>query len=106
MNAQNQMDIETIATRRRYDRLAAIYDLRTYIAEEYLFKKFRQLLWSRIRPGRVLELGVGTGVNISYYPKGCLVTGVDLSEQMLARAKRRAEKLGAIVDLQLMDGQK
>ncbi len=106
MNAQNQMDMETVATRSRYDRLAAIYDLRTYMAEEYLFKKFRQLLWSRIKPGRVLELGVGTGANISYYPKECQVTGVDLSEQMLARAKRRAEKLGAMVDLQIMDAQK
>ena len=106
MNAQNLIDRETIMTRRRYDRLAAIYDLRTNMAEELLFKKFRQLLWSRIKPGHVLELGVGTGANIPYYPKGCQVAGVDLSEQMLARAKRRAEKLGATVDLQLMDAQK
>ena len=105
MNAQNPIDRETIMTRRRYDRLAAIYDLRTYMAEEYLFKKFRRLLWSRMKPGRVLELGVGTGANIPYYPKRCQVTGVDLSEQMLARAKRQAEKLEATVDLQIMDAQ-
>lgn len=106
MNAQNLIDRETIMTRRRYDRLAAIYDLRTYMAEEYLFKKFRQLLWSRIKPGRVLELGVGTGANIPYYPQECQVTGVGLSEQMLARAKRRAEKLGITIDLQIMDAQR
>src|SRR5512133_132062 len=105
MNAQNPIDRETIMTRRRYDRLAAIYDLRTYMAEEYLFKKFRRLLWSRMKPGRVLELGVGTGANIPYYPKRCQVTGVDLSEQMLARARRRAEKLGATVELEVMDAQ-
>ena len=98
-------DPETILTRRRYDRLAAIYDLRTYIAEEYVFKKFRQMLWSRIPGGRVLELGVGTGANIPYYPTECQVTAVDLSEQMLERAKQRATKLGVSVDLQLMDAQ-
>ena len=98
-------DRETILTRRRYDRLAAIYDLRTYIAEEYVFKKFRQMLWSRIIGGRVLELGVGTGANIPYYPRECQVTAVDLSEQMLERAKRRAAKLGVSVDLHLMDAQ-
>jgi ubiquinone/menaquinone biosynthesis C-methylase UbiE len=98
-------DRETILTRRRYDRLAAIYDLRTYIAEEYLFKKFRQMLWSRLKGGRVLELGVGTGANIPYYPKECHVTAVDLSEHMLERARRRAAKLGTNMDLQLMDAQ-
>ena len=98
-------DRETILTRRRYDRLAAIYDLRTYIAEEYVFKNFRQMLWPRIKGGRVLELGVGTGANMPYYPKKCLVTAVDLSEQMLERAKRRAAKLSVNVDIQLMDAQ-
>ncbi|HLO13462.1 MAG TPA: class I SAM-dependent methyltransferase [Anaerolineales bacterium] len=105
LNPQIGIDRETVLTRRRYDRLAAIYDLRTYIAEEYLFKKFRQMLWSRIKGGRVLELGVGTGANIPYYPKECLVTAVDLSEQMLERAKRRAAKLGVSVELRLMDAQ-
>jgi len=101
----SSLDRETSLTRRRYNQLAAIYDLRTYIAEEYVFKKFRKMLWSRITGGRVLELGVGTGANIPYYPKECQVTAVDLSEQMLERAKRRAIKLGTSVDLQLMDAQ-
>ena len=110
MNPQNQksvttLDQDTITTQHRYDRLAAIYDVRTYIAEEYMFKKFRQLLWSRFKDGRILELGVGTGANMPYYPKGSQVTAVDLSEQMLEHAKRRAEKLGLTVDLQLMDAQ-
>lgn len=57
LNPQIGRDRETVLTQCRYDRLAAIYDLRTYIAEEYVFKKFRQMLWSRIKGGRVLELG-------------------------------------------------
>ena len=99
------LETETTKTRRRYDQLAAIYDLRTYIAEATMFRKFRQSLWSRLKAKRILELGVGTGANIPYYPKECHITAVDLSEQMLERAKRRAEQLDMTVDFQLMDAQ-
>jgi phosphatidylethanolamine/phosphatidyl-N-methylethanolamine N-methyltransferase len=43
-----------------------------------------------IRPGdRVLEVGVGTGINAALYPRDCSVTGVDFSPKMLARARKR-----------------
>jgi phosphatidylethanolamine/phosphatidyl-N-methylethanolamine N-methyltransferase len=43
-----------------------------------------------LRPGEtVLEVGVGTGINLPVYPPSCRVTGVDLSAKMLARARQR-----------------
>src|SRR5215831_12326642 len=43
-----------------------------------------------IRPGdRVLEVGVGTGINAPLYPADCAVTGVDLSSSMLEKARDR-----------------
>jgi len=46
-----------------------------------------------IQPGeRVLEVGVGTGINLSLYPKNCSVTGIDFSESMLEIARERAER--------------
>jgi phosphatidylethanolamine/phosphatidyl-N-methylethanolamine N-methyltransferase len=43
-----------------------------------------------IRPGdRVLEVGVGTGINAALYPRDCSVTGIDFSPKMLARARNR-----------------
>ena len=41
---------------------------------------------------RVLEVGVGTGASLKYYPTDCDFTGVDLSESMLAEAQRRIEE--------------
>ncbi|HZN55696.1 MAG TPA: class I SAM-dependent methyltransferase, partial [Candidatus Polarisedimenticolaceae bacterium] len=47
------------------------------------------------RPGeRVLEVGVGTGLPLPLYPPGCQVTGIDISEPMLERARARIEDLG------------
>ena len=48
-----------------------------------------------IAPGdRVLEVGVGTGINASLYPRDCTVTGIDLSAPMLEKARDRIVRKG------------
>ncbi|OLD63224.1 MAG: hypothetical protein AUI33_13005, partial [Ignavibacteria bacterium 13_1_40CM_2_61_4] len=48
-----------------------------------------------IRPAdRVLEVGVGTGINSSLYPRDCSVTGIDLSSSMLEKARDRIARKG------------
>jgi phosphatidylethanolamine/phosphatidyl-N-methylethanolamine N-methyltransferase len=48
-----------------------------------------------IQPGdRVLEVGVGTGINAVLYPRDCTVTGVDLSDSMLEKARDRIARKG------------
>src|SRR5262245_12533794 len=58
-----------------------------------------------VLPGdRVLEVGVGTGLSVPVYPKGAHVTGIDISEPMLERARTRVDALGREdVLLQKMD---
>ena len=48
-----------------------------------------------IKPGdRVLEVGVGTGINAALYPRDCAVTGIDLSGPMLEKARDRVARKG------------
>jgi ubiquinone/menaquinone biosynthesis C-methylase UbiE len=97
---------ETARTQSRYDRIAPLYDLMEAPVERFAFGRWRERLWSLVRGQRILEVGVGTGKNIPYYPENAQVTGVDLSQDMLARARRRAHNLGVEVDLRQMDAQK
>ena len=59
----------------------------------------------RITGFTALEVGVGTGKNLAYYPQNMHITAIDLSPRMLARAHKRANKLNLQVDLREMDVQ-
>lgn len=90
-------------TRKRYNRIAPIYDLMEWFVERASFRKWRTMLWDQVDGDEVLEIGVGTGKNIPYYPSNAQVTSIDLSEVMMSYAKRRAKELPREVNFQLMD---
>ncbi|MBI4571266.1 MAG: class I SAM-dependent methyltransferase, partial [Chloroflexi bacterium] len=82
-----------------------LYDLREAPMELFI-GRWRRRLWGKIPPGsRVLEIGVGTGKNLRWYPPGVSVVAVDFSPRMLSRAVRRVRKGGVDVQLALMDAQ-
>lgn len=97
---------ETRLTQRRYDRQAALYDLREVPVEALGFKRFRKLLWQAVKTGRLLEIGVGTGKNMPHYPPGSRVVAVDLSPRMIRKANAKAQRLGREVDLVIADAQR
>lgn len=66
--------------------------------DRYMVRDGRRWICSQA-DGRVLEVAVGTGLNLPFYAKGADLTGVDLSPDMLDRARRRADELGADVTL-------
>lgn len=88
--------------RDRYERIAPFYDLLDLPFELKRYRPLRPLLFEGLS-GKVLDAGVGTGRNIPFYPVASSVVGIDLSPAMLARAERRRDRLGAAVELRLMD---
>jgi len=96
---------QTALTKSRYNRNAASYDKRVAMMERLAFGPLRGRLWSLVSGPRVLEVGVGTGSNIPFYPQGMQITGIDLSDQMLALARQRADQQGVAVQLLEMDAQ-
>jgi ubiquinone/menaquinone biosynthesis C-methylase UbiE len=84
--------------RRKYNDFARWYDLVEGVPEVCGVSRLRRELLRRAS-GRVLEVAVGTGKNLRYYPRGCQITAVDLSPSMLAIARQRARRLGLDVTL-------
>ncbi len=73
---------------RRYDRVAALYDLYDAPMELAGGRRRRERVISGAE-GRVLEVGIGTGRNLAYYREPARLIGIDLSPRMLGRASRR-----------------
>lgn len=95
---------ETEATRARYQRIALLYDRMESLAEKR-YSPWRKRLWSQVDGHSILEVGVGTGKNMPYYPPDAEITAIDLTPGMLERARKRAGALGLSIDLRLGDVQ-
>ena len=71
-----------------YEKLAKVYDFT--FGPTLHPGRMQAIQRMGIRPGdRVLEVGVGTGINAGLYPRDCAVTGIDLSSSMLEKARER-----------------
>lgn len=101
-----QMEEESTAiVRRRYERIAPVYDILDASMELLAFRRWRRLTWEAVGadPGPLLEVGVGTGKNIAHWPPRARLTAIDLSPRMLDRARHRAEARGIDAELRVMD---
>ncbi|MBW2251071.1 MAG: class I SAM-dependent methyltransferase [Deltaproteobacteria bacterium] len=91
--------------RKRYNRLAFIYNFLEAPLEYFRFASWRKKLGDRIVEPRALEVGVGTGKNLPFYPKGIEITAIDFSPGMLKRARNKASSEDVRVALIEMDVQ-
>jgi ubiquinone/menaquinone biosynthesis C-methylase UbiE len=95
---------ETERVRRVQDKQAPRYDRQISFFERILFEDGREWTCSRAS-GKTLEIAVGTGRNLPHYASDVELIGIELSPEMLAIAKERAEQVGREADLQLGDAQ-
>ena len=98
------MDYETI--NRAYAVLSPVYD---FLFDKIFYPgRVAAIDLLEIQPGnRVLEVGVGTGLNLPLYSRDCNVTGIDISKEMLRKAEERVLTLGMVnTSLMVMDGSK
>ncbi|HET9298786.1 MAG TPA: methyltransferase domain-containing protein [Candidatus Polarisedimenticolaceae bacterium] len=89
----DRVAVDHARTQRVYSVLAKVYD----DFFDWALTPGRRLAVSRLpaRPGdRILEVGVGTGLSLPLYPRDCEVTGIDISEPMLEKARGRLDALG------------
>jgi ubiquinone/menaquinone biosynthesis C-methylase UbiE len=106
-----KMQSDSIKTQRiksRYNRLAFFYNFMEAPIEWLRFGTWRHRLTKKITGTTALEVGVGTGKNLPYYPHGIKITAIDFSPKMLARARKAAVNLAIDVNgvnLQEMDVQ-
>ena len=87
---------------RTYARVARLYDLLDLPFEYGRYRPIRRALFEGVL-GSILDAGVGTGRNMPFYPPGGDVVGIDISPQMLARARSRKAGLGVAAELREMD---
>jgi ubiquinone/menaquinone biosynthesis C-methylase UbiE len=88
--------------RRNWDKHAGSYDRSMGFSERHVFGDTRQWICAQAT-GHVLEVAIGTGLNLPFYPPGVTLTGIDWSQAMLDGAHRRAEQLGRSVELRVGD---
>jgi len=96
------MDGKQETIKKRYNRVARIYDILEYPMETG-FSKWREELLNQA-DGKTLEVGIGTGKNIPYYPEQVELTGIDFSPGMIEMAKKKVKDKGN-VHLQVMDAE-
>ena len=90
--------------RAKWDRYAPRYDRDMGSFERMLLGDGRQWVCAQAE-GDVLEVAVGTGRNLPFYPAGVRLTGVDFSPAMLAQARARAAGSNREIDLHVSDAQ-
>jgi phosphatidylethanolamine/phosphatidyl-N-methylethanolamine N-methyltransferase len=100
------IDIDRRGVERAYDRWAPVYDL----VFGPVFERGRRAAIAAAERigGRIIEVGVGTGISLPEYSRRNRIVGIDISEAMLEKARDRVVELGLdhVEALEVMDAER
>ena len=93
MNSLSDHDLDKSTVTKAYARWAPVYDL----VFGAVFERGRHAAIAAAERigGRILEVGVGTGISLPHYSKNCRLCGIDISAPMLRKAQERVTE-GAV----------
>src|SRR5690348_18408705 len=91
MNIPSNTDLDNCTVTKAYARWAPVYDL----VFGAVFERGRQVAVAAAERigGRILEVGVGTGISLPLYSNQCRLCGIDISPPMLRKAQERVLEL-------------
>jgi ubiquinone/menaquinone biosynthesis C-methylase UbiE len=94
--------IMDMATTRKWDAIAKVYDWNSFGAE-LRWAPAKKRLFSHMGDGKILFLAVGTGTEFQHFPPGKDIVGIDISQKMLKKAIPKALKYEGKIELIKMD---
>jgi ubiquinone/menaquinone biosynthesis C-methylase UbiE len=106
VRSQQDREKQNDLRRRAWNKQAENYDKQIGWFERHVFGEDNRSWACSRAEGDVLEVAVGTGLNLAAYRPDARLTGIDLSSAMLDIARRRAAELGRAVDLREGDAHK
>jgi phosphatidylethanolamine/phosphatidyl-N-methylethanolamine N-methyltransferase len=92
MSTLTHTDLDTATVTKAYARWAPVYDL----VFGAVFERGRHAAIDAAERvgGRILEVGVGTGISLPQYSRACQICGIDISGPMLRKAQERVDEFG------------
>jgi phosphatidylethanolamine/phosphatidyl-N-methylethanolamine N-methyltransferase len=104
--AESESDLDMRTVTKAYARWAPVYDF--VFGQVFERGRLAAIAAAEKVGGRILEVGVGTGISLPHYSKACQICGVDISEPMLRKAHERVEEfsLSNVEGLWVMDAEK
>ena len=92
-----------LATQNKWDKAASSFDLMSGNGEMKRWLPFKTQLFSHMQPGKILFASLGTGLDIPAFPPGMSITAIDISPEMLKRARPRTDAYPGEIKAELVD---
>ncbi len=92
-----------LVTKAKWDKASANFDLMAGYGPEKRWKPVKRALFSKMGEGRILFLAIGTGLDVPFFPPQRNITGIDISDGMIEKARPRVDAYDGEIELQQMD---